>query len=316
MKKTALIFLIILAAVILTACSTGAQSTPTPTSAPNTTPSAVFEGRLEPIDIRGQFFTAPGQISEVLVKDGDTVAVDQPLARLTPSTDAQSALARAHQEVLSAAQALDALKKSGELSLAQAKIALLDAQDAADKAQTNYDADPTDRAKANLDGAQAALTMASDRLANLQTGQGIDPDARQAAEARLTSANAALAGAEAMLAARELRSTAAGTVVDLSLKSGDWVTPGQSVITLADYSGWLVNTDNLSETAVAAIRTGQGVQLVFDALPEVTLAGEVTHINARYEEKRGDITYTVSIKLTQGDPRLRWGMTAAVQFLP
>lgn len=316
MKKTALVIFTILAAAILTACGASAQSAPTPTAAPDTVQSAVFEGRLEPIAVRDQFFTAAGQVSEVLVKDGDTVTVGQTLARLTPSTEAQSALARAQQELLAATQALDALKNSADLSLAQAKIALLDAQANVDKAQAIYDADPTDRAKADLDGALAALAIAKDHLTNLESGQGIDPVARQTAEARLTSANAALASAEAAINTRELRSTAAGTVVDLALTGGDWVTLGQPVITLADYSGWLVKTDNLSETAVAAIRAGQGVQLVFDALPEVTLAGEVTRINARYEEKRGDITYTVAIKLNQADPRLRWGMTAAVQFLP
>jgi hypothetical protein len=35
-----------------------------------------------------------------------------------------------------------------------------------------------------------------------------------------------------------------------------------------------------------------------------------------YEEKRGDTTYTATIVMDQNDPLLRWGMTAAVQFIP
>ena len=88
------------------------------------------------------------------------------------------------------------------------------------------------------------------------------------------------------------------------------------VMTLADYSAWLVKTDNLTELEVARISLGQKVQVALDALPEMTLEGEVTHINARYEEKRGDITYTVTIRLAQTDPQMRWGMTASVTFLP
>lgn len=316
MKKATFISVIILAATLLAACGSTAQNTPTQTPAPDTNVSAVFEGRLEPVGVYDQFFTTAGQVAEVLVQDGDNVAAGQPLARLSASPEAQSALARANQEVLAAAQALDALKKSAELTLAQAKIAALDAQTAVDKAQTNYDADSTDLAKANLDAASAALTIAKDRLAKLENGQGIDPDALKAAEARLASANAGLESAKALNDARELRATYAGSVVDLSLKSGDWVNPGQPVMTLADPSGWLVKTDNLSETEVTKLQKGQGVELVFDALPEVTLAGEISHINARYEEKRGDITYTVTIMLKQSDARLRWGMTAAVQFVP
>ena len=54
--------------------------------------------------------------------------------------------------------------------------------------------------------------------------------------------------------------------------------------------------------------------MTLDALPDVTLKGEVTNINARFEEKRGDITYTVTVLLTETDPLMRWGMTAAVRF--
>ena len=85
---------------------------------------------------------------------------------------------------------------------------------------------------------------------------------------------------------------------------------------MADYSTWVVKTDNLTETDVVNLAVGQKVEVVLDALPEVTLSGEVTHINARFEEKRGDITYTVTILLSQTDPQMRWGMTAAVSFLP
>jgi len=48
----------------------------------------------------------------------------------------------------------------------------------------------------------------------------------------------------------------------------------------------------------------------------VKLTGEVSSINARYEEKRGDITYTVTITINESDPAMRWGMTAAVYFKP
>jgi len=44
-------------------------------------------------------------------------------------------------------------------------------------------------------------------------------------------------------------------------------------------------------------------------------SGQITSIDSRYVENRGDVTYTVTIKLTDGDPLMRWGMTAAVKFL-
>ena len=58
----------------------------------------------------------------------------------------------------------------------------------------------------------------------------------------------------------------------------------------------------------------QAVTIKVDALPELTLTGEVESIGALYQEKSGDVTYPVMIKLIDSDPGLRWGMTVAVTF--
>lgn len=176
--------------------------------------------------------------------------------------------------------------------------------------------DPLDvqTAKAELDVAKAKLDDAQrtfNRVAN-----GIDPNQLEAAQARLATANAAVASAQAALAATEIRASMSGTVVDPSIIVGQQVAAGQTVMSLADYSSWVIETNNLTEADVVNISVGQKVEIVFDALPELTLIGTVSHINSRFEEQRGDITYTVTLTLTQTDPRLRWGMTAAVKFLP
>jgi hypothetical protein len=49
-------------------------------------------------------------------------------------------------------------------------------------------------------------------------------------------------------------------------------------------------------------------------LPDVTLNGTVTQIASVFEEKRGDVTYTVKVLLKDTNPSIRWGMTAAVTF--
>jgi hypothetical protein len=51
-----------------------------------------------------------------------------------------------------------------------------------------------------------------------------------------------------------------------------------------------------------------------DALPGITLGGNVESISDTLEEKRGDITYTTRILVDEIDPRLRWGMTVVVSF--
>jgi hypothetical protein len=65
---------------------------------------------------------------------------------------------------------------------------------------------------------------------------------------------------------------------------------------------------------VVRVQEGQAAQITIDALPGEVLKGTVAHIKPRAERKAGDVTYTAVIVLTAPDPRLRWGMTAAVTF--
>ncbi|HSV85218.1 MAG TPA: efflux RND transporter periplasmic adaptor subunit, partial [Levilinea sp.] len=263
-----------------------------------------------------QFFTVPGQVAEVMVEDGDTVTVGQALARLENSPDAQTAKVRAKQELLAAQQSLDGLQTGTTVRLAQARLDVMRAEKAVEEAQTNFDADPSDDSQVLLDQASAVLELAQETFHILETSGGVDPDLLAAANARLVSANAALAGAEAALDSLVLKASAAGTIVDLNLQAGQWVSAGAPVISIADFSGWVVKTNNLTEAEVVKVSLGQTVNITLDALPGKTVRGEVIHINARFEEKRGEITYTVTTSFNQADPLQRWGMTAAVQFLP
>jgi multidrug resistance efflux pump len=88
------------------------------------------------------------------------------------------------------------------------------------------------------------------------------------------------------------------------------------VLLLADLNTLYVETSDLSETDVVKIKEGQEVEVVADALPEVTLKGTVERISDQFGTKGGDIVYTVRIRLSDPDPRLRWGMTVEVRFKP
>ena len=95
---------------------------------------------------------------------------------------------------------------------------------------------------------------------------------------------------------------------------GQPVSPGQAVMRIADFSRMVVETDDLTEIEVVDVAVGQKVSVVPDALPDVELTGVVESIGQVFEEKRGDITYTVRILLDYPDPRLRWGMTVSTRF--
>ena len=122
------------------------------------------------------------------------------------------------------------------------------------------------------------------------------------------------AGVRAALANAEIRAPFSGTITNLNLKAGEFASTGQAAVTLADFSGWVVKTTDLTELDVVHITEGQMVTLTLDAVPGLTMHGTVQSISTNYTEKEGDIDYVVTIALTDPDPRLRWGMTAQVTF--
>ncbi len=210
-----------------------------------------------------------------------------------------------------------------EIKVTQAErgnqTAIDDAQKAVDDAQKNLDRALGDPNAIDLAVAQAKVEVAKADLAEAQTKYdkmkgGPDPDRLASAQARLASAQAGLTAANAALDNIELRAPFGGTLAGLKLKVGEQVAPGAPVATLADFSKWIVETDNLTEIEVVRVKAGQNATITLDALPDVTLHGVVEKVASVFEEKRGDITYTVTIALTDGDSLMRWGMTAVATF--
>jgi multidrug resistance efflux pump len=148
----------------------------------------------------------------------------------------------------------------------------------------------------------------------------------QSAKARLARAQAnsdslqqaslsnSAAGVRAALANAEVRAPFAGTITNLNLKPGELVSAGSPVITIANLSGWVVKTTDLTEIDVVNVTPGEPVSVSFDAIPGATFNGIVQSIGQNYAERQGDIVYTATILLSDSDPAMRWGMTTQVWF--
>jgi multidrug resistance efflux pump len=309
-KKLSIIILLAVITGMLVACGSAPQE-----EVMVETPRVIIaEGRLLPVSVLDLSFTVSGQVDEVLVTDGESVRKDQVLARLVDSVQAQSALASAQQDALAAQQALDDYKAAAQVNLAQAQIEAILAGKRRTTALNNYNASKSRESTARLDESEGNLAIAEAALKRIEENDGLDPEQLNTLEARLNAAEAAVASAQAAIDALELKAPMAGTVADVRIIHGQRVQPGEVVMAVADFGEWVVETDNLTETEVVALSVGQSVDVVLDALPDVALQGEVVRINQRFEEKRGDITYTVTVVLKETDPLMRWGMTAAVRF--
>jgi multidrug efflux pump subunit AcrA (membrane-fusion protein) len=166
--------------------------------------------------------------------------------------------------------------------------------------------------KSALESAQAELAQAQKEYDMLSSGSGAGE--KSVAEAQYEAARANLAAARAALADVELTAPFDGTVAGLKVKSGETVSPGQVAVSVADFSGWIVKTTDLTELDVVEIAEGQAVSIALDAIPDTTLAGVVQTIGQNYAEKQGDVVYEVTVELTETLPNMRWGMTAVVKF--
>ncbi|MBE0408656.1 MAG: HlyD family efflux transporter periplasmic adaptor subunit [Anaerolineales bacterium] len=170
-----------------------------------------------------------------------------------------------------------------------------------------------DQAHANVDLATASLDHAQLEFNKQQ--DGVDPDRLALAEVRVVFAEDQLAAAQRALDNANLIAPYKGSIAQLAdLYAGQNLMAGQPVITLADYSGWMVETRDLTELDVVNVRIGQVVRVKPDALPELDLSGTVESIDQIFTERIGDVLFTVHIRLNETDPRLRWGMTVNAVF--
>lgn len=225
------------------------------------------------------------------------------------------------QSVSLATQQLEADIKLATAQLSDARNRLSDLQD-------GIDPDALELSKANLDQAQAYLNYTDTQVEQIslrisqatisvelaKVGEKSALLSLNTARTQMRASQAALELATQNLSHNELVAPWDGTIAELSLTLDEYVQPGQTISTLADFSSWKVETDNLTEIEVPVVSVGQKVSINPDALPELELNGIVSSISQLYTEKRGDVTYTVTIDLEESDPRLRWGMTMVVTF--
>lgn len=214
-------------------------------------------------------------------------------------------LAKAAYDQLSGRDDDDPAKALARQELAGAR----QERDAALRSLNWYTGKPTELEQAQLEAdvalAEARVADAQERVDTLE--QGPDPQEVALAQARVRAA-------ESRVEQFRLTAPYSGRVLAVYYQVGDSVTPGQPAVVVADMSQMHVVT-GIDELDVASIETGQPVELTLDALPDVTLSGEVAHIDLAPASGSGTTEYPVQVDITSMDERARVGMTAAVSIL-
>ena len=125
--------------------------------------------------------------------------------------------------------------------------------------------------------AQAQVASARAGLLAAQRRQGTLGKQIQQADSQANAARAQLEAARLNLSATTLRASITGRVGDLTVRPGQYVQPGQRLMSVVPTDRIYV-TANFKETQLGLIRQGQPVTLEVDALPDLELEGRVESI--------------------------------------
>lgn len=232
-----------------------------------------------------------GYVDAVLVVENQAVQSGQPLLRLdTRDYRAQASQAAAQIAIaLAGGETLRAQRREQEAAIeeahaqlgaasAQARLAAdqvaryrpLAATGAEPKEKLDQLVFQSRQAVSQVDAAEAALAAARQRLDTLgkQLGQ---------ADAQADSARAQREISELNIASANLTASITGRVGDMTVRAGQFVQPGQRLMSLVPRDQVYV-TANFKETQLGLIRPGQPVRIEVDALPGLVLRGRVESI--------------------------------------
>ena len=277
---------------------------------------------------------AAGTVDTVNVKVGDNIPSNFVMAYLAKTSLPQSVIA-AEADLAAAQKSLNELMSS-DTARAQAVIDLRDAQEAFDKANNwrielngkihvkkivykkfrnrkipvlkeyrGYaDEGTIKKADQDLALAKAKLDDAQREFDLLNNGNMAD----------ITAAQAHVDAAQATLNLARVISPFAGTVTESYPLPGDQVSAGATAFRLDNLSSLLVDV-KVSEVDINNVTVGQPVTLTFDAILGKEYHGEVIEVTQAGTADQGVVNFTVTVELTDADPMVKPGMTAAVNIV-
>lgn len=269
---------------------------------------ASVSGTIEPnaqVDI---YSRAAGEVTEVLVEEGDTVEEGAVLFRLDP-IDANRALLSAQSDVQRIGAALAEAKAQLASSEASSELAAQTASLDARGVELGLSAPQTARQSARDN--KVATNDVALRRAQIKSVQ-----------AQLQAAKLAVDDAKRTVERMEIRAPFAGTVLSVGVERGSLISSpmsnvsgGTTLLTIADLSDLRV-IGQLDEAQVGRVKAGQEVAFRVDAYPEREFRGKVHRVSPLGVVDTNVVVFDVEIVVTDPDAvLLRSGMSADVEIV-
>lgn len=187
---------------------------------------------------------------------------------------------------------------------------LTNAQSAYDLAVSNCDVAKTSLNDSAVRSAQAQVQSAKTTLDNL-----LSPRAEKQIQsaAQLEQSRLSLVQAQQTLANATLIAPFDGVITIINITAGGASGSG-AAIELADMSQLHVDV-LVDETQISTVKPGQKTQLTLDALPTITLTGQVAGIDPAGTVSQGVVNYAVHVNLDPTDVPVRLDMTANAMII-
>ena len=168
-----------------------------------------------------------------------------------------------------------------------------------------------DDAKAAIVNAERSIVEAQESLADLQAGT--DPLDLESQQLTIQQRENAILDARQALADYYVRAPFDGVIAELNIRKGESVSSGTSIATLITTQK--IAEITLNEIDAAQITLGQKATLMFDAVPELSITGDVVDIDAVGTVSSGVVSYGVKIAFDVQDDRVKPGMSLSVAII-
>ncbi|MCF3932810.1 HlyD family efflux transporter periplasmic adaptor subunit [Acuticoccus sp. M5D2P5] len=283
---------------------------------------AASNGRIEAVEIDVAAKTG-GRIEDILVDEGEDVAVGQVLARMDTATlraqlrEAQALLAQAKIGVDTANEQVtqaEAEQRASEAVLKQREAELDIAKKTLDRVtqlvrRNTAPIAQQDEADATHQGATAIVAAAEAQVAATKAGITSAQSGVVMAKAKVDAAEATIERIEADLADAVLTSPREGRIQYLVARPGEVVASGATILNLVDLTD-VYMTLFLPTSEAGRIAIGTEARIVLDAAPEYVIPATVTYVasvaqftpkTVETEEEREKLTFRIKARI---DPSL------------
>ena len=301
-------------------------------------------GTVEATTVNASFKVA-GQITALLVSEGDRVESGQEIARLDASdisaklVQAQGTAGAAEAQSRKASTAIPMTSDQVDASITQARAAVSKAQAGLDDAKQKYDrakalhdagaasSSDLDQATNNYNAAQSTLKVEQGVLDQALAARPQVDVARSDYEAALGQSDAAQGAVQEVQSALDdthLKAPMAGFITQKYLEQGEMANALTPIYEITDLPHTYVKA-YIDEQKIGRVHLGQEAEVTVDSHPGKVFKGKVVLVNdagefavrkALNDQYDHDIRYyEVKVDLPNPDLLLKTGMTARVHIL-